>query len=238
MIPAVARGCGMSELHNTTAGKRRQSWSLVRAGIGGLVFVGMLLFLLWIPVMKTGRFDAIRGAGCFVLPLVLGACGVSAYCFFRAVQLRWPAGDGCCCLDCGYDLRGTESYSCSECGRAFDPNNPETFGNSHHWFIRNAAPGARSRAAIITIVLCLWSITAFGEFSFVPSMVSGPFIFVRAWDSWPYNVVAVVVALCVLAPTVLWVLTDRLRFAGLGLIAGVLSVALSFWIVFLMATGE
>lgn len=115
MIPAVARGCGMSELHNTTASERRQSWSLVRAGIGGLVFVGMLLFLLWIPVMKTGRFDAIRGAGCFVLPLVLGACGVSAYCFVRAIQLRWPAQENCC-HKCGYDLRGNTSGICPECG--------------------------------------------------------------------------------------------------------------------------
>lgn len=31
------------------------------------------------------------------------------------------------CLDCGYSLQGLPENRCPECGRSFDPNDPETF---------------------------------------------------------------------------------------------------------------
>lgn len=79
----------------------------------------MLLFLLWIPVMKTGEFR-IGSDGCFVFTLLSSAIGVSAYCFFRAVKLRLPSKDDGCCQTCGYNLRGNTSGVCPECGAAVD----------------------------------------------------------------------------------------------------------------------
>lgn len=108
----------MSESHDTSSQDRKESRSLVRAGIGGLVFIALLLFLLWIGIAKTGRLDDIGSAACFVLPLALGACGVSAYCFFRSIQLRWPAKNDCYCRKCGFDLRGNTTGVCPECGFA------------------------------------------------------------------------------------------------------------------------
>lgn len=100
------------------------------------------------------------------------------------------------------------------------------------------AADVRPRATIAIATLVFWSITALGDPVSVPSILSGPFILVHVWDWWPTNALIAAAGLCILTLLGLWVLTDRLRFAGLGLIAGVLSMALSFWIVFLMATGE
>ena len=36
--------------------------------------------------------------------------------------------EGACCLSCGYLLHGLREPRCSECGRAFDPTDPTTFG--------------------------------------------------------------------------------------------------------------
>lgn len=38
-----------------------------------------------------------------------------------------PGEGRCFCRGCGYDLVGLESGACPECGRAFDPGNPDTF---------------------------------------------------------------------------------------------------------------
>ena len=32
------------------------------------------------------------------------------------------------CLSCNYDLSNLTEHRCPECGRAFDPNNPATYG--------------------------------------------------------------------------------------------------------------
>jgi hypothetical protein len=36
------------------------------------------------------------------------------------------------CLDCGYILTGLVDYRCPECGRTFDPDNPETYTGRPH----------------------------------------------------------------------------------------------------------
>lgn len=38
--------------------------------------------------------------------------------------------DGIYCLVCGYDLRGTASGTCPECGQGYDSSNPRTFARS------------------------------------------------------------------------------------------------------------
>lgn len=112
-----------SGARNTTSERAKQSRSLVRAGIGALISVGMLVFLLWIPVIKTGRFE-FGSDGWIVFALMFGAIGVSAYCFYRAVRLRMPPKDNGCCRRCGYDLRGNTSGVCPECGAASDRAEP------------------------------------------------------------------------------------------------------------------
>ena len=33
------------------------------------------------------------------------------------------------CINCGYPLKGLQSWTCPECGQAFDPADPRTFGH-------------------------------------------------------------------------------------------------------------
>jgi hypothetical protein len=42
------------------------------------------------------------------------------------------------CLGCGYDHRGSPAGPCPECGRAFDPADPKTYGpRGLNWFDRH-----------------------------------------------------------------------------------------------------
>lgn len=93
-----------------------KSQSFARAGTGGLILVGMLLFLLWIPIMKTGEFSVVASDACIVFAMLFGALAITVYCFYRAVKLRMPERDDLVCRTCGYDLRGNVSGVCPECG--------------------------------------------------------------------------------------------------------------------------
>jgi len=67
--------------------------------------------------------------------------------------------DTAVCLQCGYLLRGLPEMRCPECGRAFDPNDPSTFGPlpGPRWLRRWAEPPPRWQAyGIIGITFVLF----------------------------------------------------------------------------------
>ncbi|GEM_PF-1541248 len=142
------------------------------------------------------------------------------------------------CQNCRYNLRGLSAGHCPECGREFDPSDSKTFSRSGRRFEGMIAADARPRATIAIAALVLWSITALRDPVSVPSILSGPFIVVHVWDWWPTNALVVAAGLCILTPLGLWVMTDRLRFAGVAMLASLLSVWLSAMVVFRMAAGE
>lgn len=58
------------------------------------------------------------------------------------------------CLGCGYSLKGLQESSCPECGRAFDWNDPETFGPQTHKWTRTLAKSCPPRWFFSLVFFC------------------------------------------------------------------------------------
>lgn len=54
------------------------------------------------------------------------------------------------CLECGYNLRALTEHRCPECGRAFDPEDSESFGP------RSAVFDAEAAGAVALLVCVFW----------------------------------------------------------------------------------
>jgi hypothetical protein len=102
--------------------------------------------------------------------------------------------DTAVCLQCGYSLRGLPEPRCPECGRAFDPADPRTFGprSSTRWFQGWDAPPPQWQA----YVLALFSILPIVYFS-------SPVRLAAAWPRHRSFGESVLLLASVLLPTVL-----------------------------------
>jgi hypothetical protein len=81
--------------------------------------------------------------------------------------------DEACCLDCRYPLKGLPESRCPECGRAFDPSDPETFRSSDgpsFWQSWGRPPG-RTHAAL---ALLTTAAVVYGTSAPWPSLSSAP----------------------------------------------------------------
>jgi hypothetical protein len=54
------------------------------------------------------------------------------------------------CLSCKYDLSNLTEHGCSECGRAFDPNNPASYGPARQPYMTN-----KRRLLLGGVIVCL-----------------------------------------------------------------------------------
>ena len=80
------------------------------------------------------------------------------------------------CLDCRYCLDHLENNACPECGRAFDPSNPRTFGNTPRiWgWPRWETAIALFLLGHLYFLTWQWSITGPGRFAKYRSMSPEP----------------------------------------------------------------
>ena len=72
------------------------------------------------------------------------------------------------CLGCGYSLRGLPQPVCPECGRGFDPDDPETHVTPARWaqtLLRRMLLGYRSTIVGMGAAVILLEITSVGPWS-------------------------------------------------------------------------
>ena len=95
------------------------------------------------------------------------------------------------CLDCNYPLGGLPSPRCPECGRAFDPNDLDTFNPGRpipRWAAWAMGPISLpvDLAVVAAIVVTLWRARLPGEhFNFRNPVLWGWLMIAAVWTAWP-----------------------------------------------------
>lgn len=104
-----------------------------------------------------------------------------------------------CCLGCGYNLRGLETPRCPECGRAFDPADPLTYGPRGR--VTGGLAYLMTAVGLVGATLLCWAIL---WFDWVRD-VNIPLGFIGLhWMAWP-------ITLCLAAVVPLAFLADHAR---------------------------
>lgn len=134
------------------------------------------------------------------------------------------------CKTCRYDLRELTTDCCPECGRAFDPANPETFDRRDDYLIHLLRNPMR-RASIVLLAFAAWGLSTSGGISGNAGLeemaFSGPFVVRGMPLSLGGAALFVGVWMCILTPTLLWVITGRARLAVIALLVGAGCVLMS-----------
>lgn len=133
-------------------------------GCGSLIGISLAhRWLMCIPMM-IAMLGCIMGARALALPGSVGTAGaVISVVFFCLIIDRMHVYERCgvCCRRCGYDLRGQQSSTCSECG--------EEIGAAERELLERIATGEalptttyrRSKLLVGTVILLIVSMSAF-----------------------------------------------------------------------------
>lgn len=119
-------------------------------------------------------------------------------------------------MGCRYRLTDLAANRCSECGRAFDPNDESTFDSASQDFTRTRLP-LPARAAIVLGGLGLWYVAtmwnATANTSWEHHQYGGPFIIIKEslgeWHTASDWAIAPLVWMFVLAFPMHWIITGR-----------------------------